>query len=42
MTTSEPLPPERGLTRAERGRDVSAAQAEAEAETSPGGCFCGR
>jgi hypothetical protein len=33
-TTSEPLPPERGLTRAERGRDVSAAQAEAEAETS--------
>jgi hypothetical protein len=36
MTTSEPPPPERGLTRAERGRDVSAAQAEAEAETSPG------
>jgi hypothetical protein len=36
MTTSEPLPPERGLTRAERGRDVSLAQAEAEAETSPG------
>jgi hypothetical protein len=36
MTTSEPPPPERGLTRAERGRDVSAAQAEAEAETSTG------
>jgi hypothetical protein len=36
MTTSEPLPPERGLTRAERGRDVSAAQAEAEAQTSTG------
>jgi hypothetical protein len=36
MTTSEPPPPERGLTRAERGRDVSAAQAKAEAETSPG------
>jgi YggT family protein len=28
----EPPPPQRGLTRAERGRDVSAAQAEAEAE----------
>lgn len=36
MTISEPPPPERGLTRAERGRDVSAAQAEAEAETSTG------
>jgi hypothetical protein len=36
MTTSEPSPPERGLTRAERGRDVSAAQAEAAAETSTG------
>ncbi len=32
----EPPPPQRGLTRAERGRDVSAAQAEAEAETSFG------
>jgi YggT family protein len=32
----EPPPPQRGLTRAERGRDVSAAQAEAEAETSTG------
>jgi len=30
----EPPPPQRGLTREERGRDVSAAQAEAEAETS--------
>ena len=30
----EPPPPERGLTRDERGRDVSEAQAEAEAETS--------
>jgi hypothetical protein len=36
MTTTEPPPPERGLTRAERGRDVSAAQAEAEAQTSTG------
>jgi YggT family protein len=44
MSTSEPIPsdvdeppaPQRGLTRAERGRDVSAAQAEAEAETSFG------
>jgi hypothetical protein len=36
MTTIEPPPPERGLTRAERGRDVSAAQAEAEAATSTG------
>jgi hypothetical protein len=36
MTISEPPPPERGLTRAERGRDVSAAQAQAEAETSAG------
>ena len=32
----EPPPPVRGLTREERGRDVSAAQAEAEAETSTG------
>ena len=31
---NEPPPPQRGLTREERGRDVSAAQAEAEAETS--------
>jgi Flp pilus assembly protein TadB len=30
----EPPRPQRGLTREERGRDVSAAQAEAEAETS--------
>lgn len=30
----EPPPPQRGLTREERGGDVSAAQAEAEAETS--------
>jgi YggT family protein len=30
----EPPPPERGLTRDERGRDISEAQAEAEAETS--------
>jgi YggT family protein len=30
----EPSPPERGLTRDERGRDISEAQAEAEAETS--------
>ena len=36
MTTNEPPPPERGLTRAERGRDVSAAQAEAETEISTG------
>jgi hypothetical protein len=33
---NEPPPPQRGLTREERGRDVSAAQAEAEAETSTG------
>ncbi|HEV7423190.1 MAG TPA: hypothetical protein VGO30_25690 [Mycobacterium sp.] len=32
--SSEAPPPERGLTRDERGRDVSEAQAEAEAETS--------
>lgn len=32
----EPPPPQRGLTREERGRDVSAAQAEAEAQTSTG------
>lgn len=31
---SEPPPPPRGLTREERGRDVSEAQAEAEAQTS--------
>jgi YggT family protein len=31
---NEPPPPQRGLTREERGRDVSAAQAEVEAETS--------
>lgn len=31
---NEPPPPQRGLTREERGRDVSAAQADAEAETS--------
>lgn len=30
----EPPPPARGLTRAERGRDISDAQAEAEAQTS--------
>ena len=31
---NEPAQPARGLTREERGRDVSAAQAEVEAETS--------
>ena len=31
---NKPPPPQRGLTREERGRDISAAQAEAEAETS--------
>ena len=31
---NEPPPPQRGLTAEERGRDVSAAQAEVEAETS--------
>jgi YggT family protein len=31
---NEPPPPQRGQTREERGRDVSAAQAETEAETS--------
>lgn len=31
---SEPPPPPRGLTREERGRDVSEAQAEVEAKTS--------
>jgi hypothetical protein len=36
MSISEPPPPQRGLTREERGRDVSAAQAEAEAQTSTG------
>jgi hypothetical protein len=30
----EPAPPQRGQTRAERGRDISAAQAEAEAQSS--------
>jgi Flp pilus assembly protein TadB len=30
----EPLPPQRGLTREERGRDISEAQADMEAETS--------
>lgn len=35
MTTpAEPAPPARGLTREERGRDISAAQAEVEAEPS--------
>jgi hypothetical protein len=34
--TAEPPPPQRGLTRAERGRDVSEAQAKAENETSVG------
>jgi len=33
---NEPPPPSRGLTRGERGRDVSQAQAEVEAETSTG------
>jgi hypothetical protein len=33
-TPDEPPPPQRGLTREKRGRDVSAVQAEAEAETS--------
>ena len=32
----EPPPPARGLTRDERGRDISEAQAEVEAETSTG------
>jgi hypothetical protein len=32
----EPPPPSRGLTRDERGRDISAAPAEVEAETSTG------
>jgi hypothetical protein len=31
---NEPPPPQRGQTREELGRDISAAQAEAEAETS--------
>jgi YggT family protein len=31
---NEPPPPQRGLTKEERGRDISDAQAEAEAETS--------
>src|SRR3954447_17446649 len=31
---ADPPPPQRGQTRDERGRDVSAAQAEVEAETS--------
>jgi len=33
-TPNEPPPPQRGQTREERGRDISEAQAEAEAETS--------
>jgi hypothetical protein len=33
---AEPSPPQRGLTREKRGRDVSQAQATAEAQTSPG------
>jgi hypothetical protein len=36
LDSNEPPPPARGLTREERGRDVSATQAEAEAETSTG------
>jgi hypothetical protein len=36
---NEPPPPQRGLTREEHGRDVSEAQAEAEAETSTGKRF---
>ncbi|MEU0494645.1 hypothetical protein [Mycobacterium sp. NPDC006124] len=36
---SEPPPPQRGLTREERGRDVSDAQAEAEAQPSTWGRF---
>ena len=32
--SDEPAAPTRGLTREERGRDISAAQAEAEAKTS--------
>jgi YggT family protein len=32
--SNEPPPPQRGLTQEERGRDISAAQANAEAETS--------
>jgi YggT family protein len=32
--SNEPPPPKRGLTQEERGRDISAAQANAEAETS--------
>jgi hypothetical protein len=31
---NEPPPPQRGLTSEERGRDISAAQADVEAETS--------
>jgi hypothetical protein len=34
MSASEPPPPQRGQTAAERGRDVSAAQAEVEAQPS--------
>ena len=34
MIDNEPPPPQRGLTREERGRDISEAQAEMEAETS--------
>jgi len=36
LDPTESPPPARGLTRDERGRDVSAAQAEAEAEKSTG------
>ncbi|MBE1552843.1 YggT family protein [Mycobacterium sp. OAS707] len=36
LDPNEPPPPARGLTSDERGRDVSAAQAEAEAEESTG------
>ena len=38
---SEPPPPQRGLSREERGRDVSEAQAELEAETSKWKQFTG-
>jgi hypothetical protein len=39
QSPSEAPPPVRGLTREERGRDVSGAQAEAEAQTSKWGQF---
>jgi YggT family protein len=35
----EPPPPQRGLTRAERGRDISDAQAQTEADTSKVGRY---